>query len=109
MPLPIPLLPRKHGSLNYFPESLSESLENHYLKSRRGIGSGSGIAYRFKDPALIYFFSVKKDHFSLLKEFTHPGAVLAAQQVYHSQNFTHKYLGKVDLSSVVLPMYICKD
>ncbi len=36
MPLPIPLLPRKHGSLNHFQESSMESLENHpenhYLK-----------------------------------------------------------------------------
>ena len=27
--LPIPLLPRKHGSLNHFLESPRESLENH--------------------------------------------------------------------------------
>ena len=38
----------------------------------------------------VSFFSMKKDHFSLLKEFTHPGAVLAAQQVFHRQNFTQK-------------------
>ena len=68
--MPIPLLSRKHGSLNHFPESPRESLENHrtevvqespreslfkdrYFVSGCGIGSESGNAKRFKESALV--------------------------------------------------------
>ena len=63
MPLSIPLLPRKHGSLNHFPElargipreSPSELLlKDRFFVSGHIIVSGSGIAKRFKDPALFF-------------------------------------------------------
>ncbi len=76
MPLPMPLLPIKHGYFKSFSreslaalkdrcrrfsndskvvqESTSESLfKDRYFVRGRGIGSGSGIATRFKDPTLV--------------------------------------------------------
>ncbi len=69
MPLPISWLPRKHGSLIHYPESPREDAgdsqvilkwsKNHpanyycYFVSGRGISSGSAIAKRFEDPAMI--------------------------------------------------------
>ena len=36
--MPLPVLPIKHGSLNYFPESPRESLDNH--RQRKIVDTG---------------------------------------------------------------------